>query len=234
MDDLLLQRAGSFADEMTTLVNGVLHGEMQFQGLALGDHVQIGVLDEEANVAKVPLYIQGQHVANWSYTLLMQLDGTGQHLKVRRSNFALAAVVDRTPLVRYEFDSRMINAPVAHWQMHAERGAFSHLLGQALHAGKKVKPHSLDSIHFPVGGGRMRAGLEDLLEFLVRECHFDARGGWKGAVRESRERYRVIQARTLARDAQAEVADVLRSLGWTVEPPVGEMPLRNVDELQRW
>ena len=132
-----------------------------------------------------------------------------------------------------EFDDKMHTAPIAHWQFHAERGAFSHLLGYALAAGKKVKPHSLSSLHFPVGGARMRPGVDDLLEFLVKECAFDSVPGWRNAIVESRARYRTIQARTVARDMQVEVADVLRSAGWTVTPPA-ETPGPSEKFLARW
>lgn len=163
------------------------------------------------------------------------LDHIGDYLKVLRSNFSLRANVDRTPLVRYEFDDNMQTAPVAHWQFHGERGAFSHLLGLAQGSGnREVKPHSLSSLHFPVGGARMRAGLEDLLEFLVRKCHFDKRGGWQGAIHESRRKYRLIQVSVLARDAQLEVANVLRKQGWTVTPPVPAPPPAIGRALSRW
>lgn len=198
-----------------------------------GNHVQVSAYDADNRIARIPLYIQREHVADWRYTMSINMDRESAYIKVLRSNFSLIALVDKNPLVRYEYDASMHTAPVAHWQFHAERGAFSHLLGRAQGAGKDVKPHSLSSLHFPVGGGRMRAGLEDLIEFLIRECHVDSRGGWLGALQESRENYRIIQARTLARDAQTEVAAVLAEQGWTVSPPPSS-PELNVEELRRW
>lgn len=67
----------------------------------------------------------------------------------------------------------------------------------------------------------------------IAHWQFDTVGGWKGAIFESRARYRTIQARTIARDMQSEVADALRGAGWSVEPP------RDIEEpgqkfLSRW
>jgi len=212
--------AKAFAAEMTETVQAVLPKSPVFQAMLVAPpHLLISVFDAQQNVGRLPLFIRGKYVADWKLTMSVNWDHSGNYLKVLRSGFTLLANTDKVPLVRYEFDDNMHTAPIAHWQFHAERGAFSHLLGFALAAGKDVKPYSLSSIHFPVGGARMRPGVDDLLEFLVKECAFDAVGGWKGAILESRARYRTIQARTIARDMQPEVAEVLRAEGWTVTPP---------------
>ena len=79
----------------------------------------------------------------------------------------------------------------------------------------------------------MRPGVDDLLEFLAKECWFDTCAGWKAAILASRARYRTIQARTIARDMQREVAAVLRESGWTVSPPP-QIPELNGKYLTRW
>ena len=215
-----LAAAKAFATELTETVQAVLPKTPAFQAMLITpEHVQISVFDAEKKISRLPLFIRSEHVADWKLSMSVNFDSSGEYLKVMRSGFTLFALADKVPLVRYEFDDGMRTAPIAHWQFHAERGAFSHLLGYALAAGKDVKPHSLSSLHFPVGGARMRPGVDDVLEFLVKECAFDAVGGWKGAITESRRRYRTIQARTIARDMQTEVADVLRSEGWTIMPP---------------
>lgn len=212
--------AKAFAADLTETVQAVLPDSPVFQAMLVAPpHLLISVFDAHQKVARLPLFVRGKHVADWKLTMSVNWDHTGNYLKVMRSGFTLVANADKVPLVRYEFDDDMHTAPIAHWQFHAERGAFSHLLGFALAAGKNVKPHSLSSLHFPVGGARMRPGVDDLLEFLAKECAFDTVGGWKGAILESRARYRTIQARTIARDMQSEVADVLRGEGWIIEPP---------------
>lgn len=227
--------AKAFAAELTKTVRAVLPESPVFQAMLVAPpHILISVFDGQQNVARLPLFIRGNHVADWKLTMSVNWDHSGSYLKVMRSGFTLLTHSDKLPLVRYEFDDNMHTAPIAHWQFHAERGAFSHLLGFALAAGKNVKPHSLSSLHFPVGGARMRPGVDDLLEFLVKECAFDTVGGWKGAIHESRARYRAIQARTIARDMQSEVADVLRGEGWTVTPPQGGAAEPREKFLSRW
>lgn len=234
MSDNAHDTAKAFAAELTETVQAVFPNSPVFQAmLVTPPHILISVFDSEQKVGRLPLFIRGNHVADWKLTMSVNWDHTGSYLKVMRSGFTLLATTDKVPLVRYEFDDNMHTAPIAHWQFHAERGAFSHLLGFALAAGKNVKPHSLSSLHFPVGGARMRPGVDDLLEFLAKECSFDTVGGWKGAIFESRARYRTIQARTVARDMQSELADVLRGEGWRVEPP-GDVDEPGEKFLSRW
>lgn len=226
--------AAQFADDLTSTIQGVFPDSAQLEVRELRGRVVIGLFDDEDNHRPFALKIGGRHVANWMLTMGLDLDSRKQYLKVMKSNFSLSARADRTPLVRYEFDDAMHTAPVAHWQFHGERGAFSHLLGQAQAVGREVTPHSLSSLHFPVGGSRLRPGVDDWLEFLVQECAFDADKGWQTHVESSRRRYRTIQARTIARDMQCEAADVLREAGWRVEPPEQGAPEPSAKYLERW
>lgn len=229
-----LDRAREYAAELTATVQAVLPSSPDFQAMVLESRLTIGVFTSSGSIGVLPLFIDGRRVAHWKLSMLVDLDSAGQHLKVMKSNFSVTAEVDATPLVRYEFDDAMRTAPVAHWQFHGERGAFSHLLGQAQFAGKNVKPHSLSSVHFPVGGGRMRPGVDDLLEFLVREFGFDACPAWEAAVQVDRDRYRRIQARTIMRDMTDELVATLRSEGWIVTPPDGYVAGDGAKFLKRW
>jgi len=174
-----------------------------------------------SSVAEIPLTVGGEPVAFWSFSFQMTLDSSGAFLKTVKSAFALRSTFEDIPLARLEYDGNMRTAPVSHWQFHGERGAFSHLLARA-HAMKKYvtdRPHSLSSVHFPTGGERFRPGMEDFLEFLVRECGVDRVDGWQRAIEEGREIWRRFQMRTVTRDLQAEAAQTLRDLNWTVTPP---------------
>lgn len=234
--DPALAVAQEFAGELSQTLSGVLPGAPELRALAAetGQRVVIGVLGEAGEIRSIPLLIGGKRVGSWKLAMHADLDSAGRFLKIVKSNSHLFADVDRTPLVRYEFDDGMQSAPVAHWQFHGERGAFSYLLGKADAVGRKATPYSLSSIHFPVGGARMRPGVDDFLEFLVTECGFDRQPTWKSAIRASRERYRRLQAKTIARDMQSEVAEVLANEGWTVSPPSGYEPQPNGNFLHRW
>lgn len=231
-----LDHARRFADNLTRTVQAVFRDSPAFEARveSTGSRVQLSPFDADGSVGRLPLYIDGENVAHWKLSMFLDLDWSGKYLKVMKSNFSLFAAIDRTPLVRYEFDDSIHTAPVAHWQFHGERGAFSYLLGLAKAAGQNAKPHSLSSLHFPVGGARVRPGVADLLEFMVRECGFDRLGGWEHAIKLDREEYRVIQAKTLVRDLQQEAADVLASEGWTVMPPAESLPTRGSRSTSDW
>ncbi|GAB2972874.1 hypothetical protein GCM10017788_74860 [Amycolatopsis acidiphila] len=47
--------------------------------------------------------------------------------------FKVTAKVDRTPIARYDYDREARAKPSSHIQIHAHRGAISHLLSQAGH-----------------------------------------------------------------------------------------------------
>jgi hypothetical protein len=125
----------------------------------------------------------------------------------------------REPLLRLDFARGMHTAPASHWQVHAERGAFSALLAQT----GADNPHSLERLHQPVGGGRMRPCLKDFLEFLISDCGVAAVDGWKAAVEDGRERWRRRQLAALVRDAPDEVIRVLIENGYEVHAPASPL-----------
>lgn len=123
----------------------------------------------------------------------------------------------------------MHTAPAAHIQVHAHRGALSHLLSQAGHAA----PHDMSALHIPVGGARFRPCLEDFIQFLIAECHFDSCVGWQARVDAGRERWRCRQAAAVARDVPEVAARVLRELGYEVNPP-SPLPEPVMKALRSW
>jgi hypothetical protein len=156
-------------------------------------------------------------------------DSAENYLAVQRSTFELLSASDRTPLLRLDYDRAAHTVPTAHWNVHAERGAISHLLATTNpdHAGV------LSKLHLPVGGSRMRPCLEDFIEMVVREFRVDTRSGAVARLEAGRETWRVKQTAVVARDAPTEVARVLRDLGYEViEPTAGPAPT-NTTALRR-
>jgi hypothetical protein len=176
---------------------------------------------ETAADRRIPVYVDGEHLASLSVSLYLDLDRTGTYLKTVRSDTAIHSVLDRTPLVRLDYRADMHTEPIAHWQFHAERGVFSHLLARAhMHRPDQVpRPHDLASLHLPVGGERFRPCLEDVLQFLVVDCGVDHHESWEPAVEAGRERWRRRQLGSAVRDVPSEAARVLRELGWSVAEP---------------
>lgn len=235
MDDLD-QRAATFAQEVQDTLFGVLPGDFQIVSISHGGRYVVRPAGDEPAKQHIPLYVDGEKLATLGVQNYLGLDSSGAFLKTWRSKIAVHSTLDRTPLVRQEFDAEISeNAPLAHWHVHADRGSLSHLLGRA-HAvrGDVVrKPHDMSSLHFPVGGERFRPCLEDVLEFLVREFGIDSKPGWDGAIKAGRARWRRMQLRSTVRDLQDEAAEVLRRHGWTVEPPVSDRSEGN-GVLHRW
>ncbi|ONI78891.1 hypothetical protein ALI144C_29445 [Actinosynnema sp. ALI-1.44] len=172
----------------------------------------------------------GVKVGTLDISLLCQIDASKQYLAVNYSYIKLRSSIDRVPMVRWEYERDAYNKPTAHIQVHGHRGALSHLLSRTGHP----TPHSMESLHLPVGGARFRPCLEDVVEFLVRDCRVRARPGWKEAVSAGRERWRRYQARTVVRDMAADAADVLRKLGYTVIPPEQGDPPDSEKALATW
>jgi hypothetical protein len=233
--DFLRERSAEFAQEIQDTLVRVLPGALQMVSVAFESRYIVRPEGAATAQQRIPLYVGGEHLAGLGIQMYLGLDSSGKFLKVWKSNLAVHSVLDRTPLVRQEFDATMTTAPMAHWHMHADRGALSHLLGRAhaIRADVVRKPHDLSSLHIPVGGERFRPCLEDLLEFLIRECGIDHVEGWEQSVLEGRETWRRRQFRSTVRDLQGEAAQVLTAHGWHVTPP-DAVPVEGQGVLYRW
>ncbi|MDX2377303.1 hypothetical protein M4I32_10880 [Microbacterium sp. LRZ72] len=167
----------------------------------------------------LPLTGDGVRLADWSFVMFAEASSDG-FLKVDQLRLWMTPAFDESPVVRLEYENRSTKPPVSHWQFHAERGALSFMLARTRQDGKhEGVPMSLSALHFPTGGRRFRPGIEDFIQFLVQECGFDSMQGWRRVLEDSRELGRRFQVRTIARDYPAEVAEVLRENGWSVQPP---------------
>lgn len=226
-----------FARELSATVAGTLPGAPGFDAEATvnRDGFFVRPADDHGTATRIPLYVEGVLLAEFSAQIYLDKDSSGRYLKNVRSDFAAYSVLDRQPLFRMDYRADMHSAPVSHWQFHAERGSLTHILTIAhLHRPKQVDtPHLLSRLHFPLGGERFRPCLEDLLHFFIEECGVDSVDGWRGVVEAGRERWRRMQLRAAVRDLQAEAAEVLSREGWTVTPPDEIMPER-VETLRAW
>ncbi len=221
----LRESAGSFAAEIQALLDGVLPGERSVNVEKQGQRFMVNT-----RPAWLPLMVKNQCLAELELWIACCADSSGGYLAVQESAFSLRSTLDREPLVRLEYDRSARTAPAAHWQLHAERGAFSHLLAHA----EAKSPHSLSSLHLPVGGARYRPCLEDFLQFLICECGVDRKDDWKGVIENGRQRWRLRQISTLVRDAPAEAARVLKELGYQIELPQQGQRALSPDSLRRW
>jgi len=160
------------------------------------------------------------------------VDSYGAHLAVEHSSFVLKAKLDRAPIIRWDYDREARNKPTSsHVQVTAHRGALSHLLSRLDHR----TPHSIESLHIPMGGERFRPCLEDIAEFLIRDCGFPGTDGWAAALADGRVKWRRIQTRAVVRDSPVEAIAALTEMGYTVSSPAGgDEPSERVDKLTAW
>jgi hypothetical protein len=183
----------------------------------------------DLRIVRLPLQVQGEVLASLDLSVACQLDSNNRYLAIQRSSYGLTAAVDRTPVLRIDYRRDMHSAPSAHIQVHGHRGALSHLLSRAGHD----SPHDMSALHIPVGGSRFRPCLEDFIQFLIAECRFDSKPGWQAHVEAGRERWRLLQAATVARDMPEEAARVLRDLGYEVKSP-DPAPPTSAKALHNW
>lgn len=215
----LAARSAAFAAEVQDLLDVVLPHDRQIVSVELDHRYVVRPDGDDSKLQSIPLLIDGKEYASLGLKLYQELDRTQSHLKTSRTDFVVYSTLQRAPLLRLEYRADMRSDPVSHWQFHAERGAFTSLLSMAHVKGRVDLPHDLSKLHLATGGERFRPGLEDLLEFLVRDCGIDHCSGWQTAVEDGREKWRRRQLRASVRDLQHEAAEALRSEGWDVSPP---------------
>lgn len=203
-------QAVQFAGQVSELLVGALPEAPEAEALVHGDRVVVQTGEP------VRLFIRGEPLATLKVHLYCRLDSRGQWLAIEESGFGVWATVDRTPILRYDYlrdpDGSI---PGAHLQVHAHRGALSHLLSRSSHD----RPHDMSALHMPVGGSRFRPCLEDVVEFLITELRVDACDGWRAAVEAGRERWRRTQLNAVVRDLPEVAAEQLRNLGYEVRSP---------------
>lgn len=230
----MLDQAQEFAARLERTIRSALPGDANIRANRNGDKIIIRSDKEGLGNAPalMPLFAKGEPVAYWSLYMFAAASRDGKFLKVEQMRLAFRPKYEGRPIVRLDFEDQYTRYPVSHWQMHAERGAMSFLLALTRGANKKNEPVALEQLHLSNGGRRFRPGVEDFMQFLIEDCGFDAKSGWKQAVQDGREISRRFQIRTIARDFQAEVATVLRDLNWTVDPPEGIELIENIEALR--
>jgi hypothetical protein len=116
-----------------------------------------------APVEDVALLVDGTPLAALEIHIRCRRDSRGRWWAVDQSAYKLRLNADSTPLLRLEYVREAHSTPSAHLQVHAQRGALSHLLSRTGHHA----PHDMSKLHLPLGGARFRPCLEGLLQLLV-------------------------------------------------------------------
>lgn len=139
------------------------------------------------------------------------------------------------PIFRYEYvrSPRNPALPVAHLHVHGHRDEFIHgmLLSSAQRpkdrwkkiekSQLKAKLPTMSQVHFPLGGPRLRPGLEDVIHLLITEFGVASKPGWYEFLNQRRREWRTLQLRALIHRNPDLAAEVLSEKGYSVEAPQG-------------
>jgi hypothetical protein len=220
-------QARAFAEDLTRTVSALVPDVSPFSARALTSGTRERFAVRQEPDTGVPLLVDGQALLTLKVKYECALDGVERYLAVDESLFWVFAG-DRAsgePLLRYHYRRAAADdLPSAHLHVHAHRDATSYVMarsGEGTTRGKRRAratdvPH-LHDLHFPLGGHRFRPCLEDLLEMLVVEFGVDSTAAGLQSLRVGREDWRRKQLRSVVRDDPEEAADLLRSMGYSVE-----------------
>lgn len=152
----LADEASKFSVEVQDLVRATLPTAAPVVAVNLENRFVVRSEDGHGRPGVINLCANGEKVGGLRLSYQCGLDHASRYLAIDSSTFTLVWGDVNNPLLRLEYDRHgKRTVPAAHWHVHAERGAFSALL-----AASGVKhPHSLEKLHLPVGGGRMRPCL---------------------------------------------------------------------------
>lgn len=226
----LLDRATEFGDNTTRFLTECFPDSPVMELTTKGSRASLTPAGQTDKRGGVPLLANGRRLAWLRIDFLCRLDATAEFLAIDKSKIWVVAEVDSTPIFRFEYLYDTDWVPHSHIQVHGERAALAYLLSQTGHD----KPHSMSALHLPTGGARFRPNLEDIAQFLIVDCKFDALGTWRAAVERDRAEWRRIQTRAACRALAEEAAGQLIRMGYEVTPPPGGHPPPGRKALGAW
>ena len=224
-DSRLQDQTQGFASDLNSLIGGVLGIDDAFQVARRNQDSLIIEVDgfHPRDSPGLPLMRESDEITvlflrvGFSVTL----DSQNEFLQVDNSIFGLWVKTpgrkSPQPFVRVEYDRDKVRASPAHIQIHAK----SEDLEWIDESAGRSPPRPLQKLHFPAGGRRFRATLEDFLLFLDRDRIFTSwQPGWERIVEKSRDKWEQNQVRATVRRYPELTAKALEKLGYqVVQPP---------------
>jgi hypothetical protein len=226
----LVDQAADFGDVISHFLAECFADAPPLELTTKGSRASLSPVGQAEKHGGIPLVAKGERLAWLRLDFLCRLDATLEFLAIDKSKIWIVAEVDSTPIFRFEFLYEAERVPHSHIQVHGERGALAHLLSQTGHP----RPHNMSALHLPTGGPRFRPNLEDVVQFLVSDCKFDALPSWRSAVDRQRAEWRRVQTRSACRALPEEAAVQLSKMGYTVTPPPGGHPRPGRKALGAW
>jgi hypothetical protein len=213
MNDDLFAQAERFASDVEALVESCLPDAPGFETERMDNgRIWIRPDGQDYHSGGIPLYVAGRRRGWLRVNYRCRLDSDNEFLAIHSSGFSVGTDMESPPLFRFEYDSGARNKADAHIHVHGERLALTGFLTSS-------RFDELHKLHLPTGGARFRNGIEDVIEFLISDCHVDAVQGWESAIQASREGWRRIQLKAATRRMPEAAIEQLASMGYRVIPP---------------
>ena len=219
-----------FADDLGTLLNGVFRDAPSIVVTKVEPNYVVHPQGQAGKVGGVPLTINNHRLASLRVTYHCHLDSHQAWLAVQASKEWVVAEVDSTPIIRFDYRRKATSEPTSHIQIHAHRGALSHLLSRA----NRPNPHDMSYVRIPTGGARFRPCLADVVQMLITQIGVDALDGWQEVVEQSRSQFRAVQLKAMVRNQTELAAEALENEGYTVTRPPGGVPEPGQKSLTVW
>lgn len=194
----------------------------------------------------IPLCCDGLTVLRLDYTYKCSCRTDHAYLQVDDSEITLRVENERTPIMHYDYVRNPIGGiPAAHINVHASNDSATRVM---LACGKRTRGKqrrqefvekgvfpTFSMLHFPVGGDRLRPGLEDVLQMAVIEFGIDTADDWRTVIEDSRAEYRTRQIRALVDEFPDIAYDALIRHGHDLtERPTRPDRTGRVDNLTRF
>ncbi len=226
--------ASSFAAQLTEVIRVVAGDDfkaLEVQAASATGGSERFVVRHPKDSAGASLMVGGEPMLSLKVKYRCRWDSAREYLAIEESRVAVYAGrrATREPLFRYEYlrEVSSSSTPRAHLHVHAHRDRFTWLMCSSGAPGGDSDIPQLASVHFPLGGARFRPCLEDILEMLIHEFRIDHPVGALERLARGRQDWRATQLKTAVRDNPSVASEALRSLGYSVEPPLaGELPTR--------
>ena len=223
------EQARQFAQRLENLLQNVLPTcDNAFTATPQGKYGKRGktvYLIQQRDNSGIPLTCDGDEILRLQYSCLCSCKTPQSMLQVDKSDILLATDSGHSPLCHYDYvRSPQSDIPAAHINIHGSNDAATRIMLSCVN-GKRSKNRrkqyldkglfpTFSSLHFPVGGDRLRPGLEDVLEMAIYEFHIDTQPQWKASLAQSREEYRTAQIKAIVHEFPDLAYDTLIEDGY--------------------
>lgn len=143
-------------------------------------------------------------------------DRSQKYLAVQKSGFHIRHLHNKKiqPIVRFEYDRHARSKPVAHVHFHSDSVPLAIALQRN---GKRDAAFHQSEVHYPLGGHRFRACIEDVIQLAIGELGYVGNRDWQEEVEQGRQDFRRRQAAAVIRQHHQLAVEVLEAdLGYHV------------------